>query len=345
MTADMTELKSLLAVVAEGRTLSQDEARMAFDVMMSGNATPSQIGGFLMALRVRGETVDEITGAARTMRAKVAGVTAPAGAIDIVGTGGDGVGTWNVSTTSALVVAGCGVKVAKHGNRAFSSRAGSADVLSALGINIECDFKLIERAIVEAGVGFLMAPRHHSAMRHVGGTRVELGTRTLFNILGPLSNPAGVKRLLVGTFALKWVEPMAQTLGNLGAECAWVVHGSDGLDELTTTGPTHVAEFRDGKVRRFDVTPEDAGLKRSTLAELKGGTPQENALAVTALLNGKPGAFRDIVLLNAGAALVIAGKATTIKQGAEQAAAAIDSGKARASLEKLIAISHSAAEA
>lgn len=340
MTVDMTQLKALLAAVAEGRTLSEDEARLGFDVIMSGNATPSQMGAFLMALRVRGETVDEITGAARTMRSKALPVKAPADAIDIVGTGGDNVGTWNVSTASALVVAGCGVPVAKHGNRAFSSRSGAADVLSELGVNLDCDLHLVERSIVEAGVGFMMAPRHHSATRHVNGTRAELGTRTIFNILGPLSNPAGVRRLLVGVFARKWIEPMARTLGNLGAVRAWVVHGSDGLDELTTTGPSFVAEFKDGAVRTFEIAPEDAGLKRAKLEELKGGLPADNAAAVQALLDGKPGPFRDIVRLNAGAALVIAGKAKDLKTGSGLAAEAIDSGKAKACLAKLIEITN-----
>ena len=340
MTADMTQLKALLAAVADGRALSEAEAQLGFDVMMSGNATPAQMGAFLMALRVRGETVDEITGAARTMRAKATHVKAPDNAVDLVGTGGDNVGTWNVSTASALVVAGCGVPVAKHGNRAFSSRAGSADVLSALGVNLDCDLRLIERAIAEAGVGFMMAPRHHSATRHVAGARVELGTRTIFNILGPLSNPAGVRRLLVGVFARKWIEPMARTLGNLGAIRAWVVHGSDGLDELTTTGPSHVAELKDGAVRVFDVTPEDAGLKRAKLDELKGGLPADNAAAMQALLDGKPGPFRDIVRLNAGAALLIAGKAADLKAGAAMAADAIDTGKAKAALAKLVAITN-----
>ena len=340
MTADMTQLKALIAIAAEGRSLTEEQAQLGFDIMMSGNATPAQMGAFLMALRVRGETVEEITGAARTMRAKVTGVTAPANAMDVVGTGGDGVGTWNVSTASALVVAGAGVPVAKHGNRAFSSKSGAADVLGALGINIDCDMKLVEKAIAEAGVGFLMAPRHHSAMRHVGGTRVELGTRTIFNILGPLSNPAGVKRLLVGVFAKKWIEPMARTLGNLGAEAAWVVHGSDGLDEITTTGPTSVAAYKDGAVKTFEIKPEDAGLPRAKIEDLKGGTPQENAQAVMELLGGKPSAFRDIVRLNAGAALVVAGKAKDVREGAALAATSIDSGKAKACLERLIAITN-----
>ncbi len=340
MTGDMTQLKALLGVLADGRTLTVDQARDGFEIMMSGNATPAQMGAFLMALRVRGETIEEITGAATTMRSRAAHIKAPDNAIDTVGTGGDAIGTYNISTASSLVVAGCGVPVAKHGNRAFSSKSGAADVLTALGVNLDCEFALIERAIVEAGVGFMMAPRHHSATRHVAGPRVELGTRTIFNLLGPLSNPAGVKRQLVGVFAKKWIEPMARTLGDLGSEHAWVVHGSDGLDELTTTGPTHVAELKGGQVRTFDVTPEDAGLKRAKLDDLKGSTPQANAEAIQELLRGKRDPFRDIVLLNAGAALIVAGKATSLKDGAGKAAAAIDEGRAKAALEKLIAITN-----
>jgi anthranilate phosphoribosyltransferase len=340
MSGDMTQLKALLGVLAEGKTLTTDQAREGFDIMMSGNATPAQMGAFLMALRVRGETIEEITGAAATMRARAAKIAAPEHAIDTVGTGGDAVGTYNISTATALVVAGCGVPVAKHGNRAFSSKSGAADVLTALGVNVECDFPLVERAVREAGVGFMMAPRHHSAMRHVAGPRVELGTRTIFNILGPLSNPAGVKRQLVGAFAHKWIEPMARTLGNLGSEYAWVVHGSDGLDEMTTTGATHVAELKGGQVRTFDVMPEDAGLPRARLEDLKGGTPQQNAEAIQELLKGKRNPFRDIVLLNAGAALIVAGKATSLKDGAGKAAGSIDDGRAQSALDKLIAITN-----
>jgi anthranilate phosphoribosyltransferase len=340
MSGDMTQLKALIGKAAEGRPLSEEEAREGFDIMMSGNATPSQMGGFLMALRVRGETVAEITGAARAMRSRALRISAPDDAIETVGTGGDNAGTYNVSTASALVVAACGVPVAKHGNRAFSSKSGSADVLAALGVNLDCDFRLIERAIAEAKVGFMMAPRHHSAMRHVAGTRVELGTRTIFNLLGPLSNPAGVRRQLVGVFDRRWLEPIARTLGNLGSVHTWVVHGSDGLDEITTTGSTHVCELKGGQVRSFEVTPEDAGLKRAKLDELRGGTPQENAAALRAVLNGVPGAFRDIVRLNAGAALIIAGRATSLRAGADLAADAIDSGRARATLDRLVAITN-----
>ena len=278
MTADMDKIKALLGRVADGHALTVDEARTGFEALMSGNATPAQVGGFLMSLRVRGETIDEITGAAEVMRARAARISAPADAIDIVGTGGDAIGTWNVSTATSIVVAACGVPVAKHGNRALSSRSGAADVLTVLGVNTDADFRLIERAIVEARIGFMMAPRHHAAMRNVAGPRVELGTRTIFNILGPLANPAMVTRQLVGAFAERWIEPMAATLGNLGSTRAWVVSGSDGMDEITTTGPTAVAELREGRVTRFTISPEDAGLPRAQLADLKGGTPARPAL-------------------------------------------------------------------
>jgi len=338
MTGDIQDFRQLLAKVADGSALSEQEAERAFDIMMSGDATPSQMGGFLMALRVRGETIEEITGAVRVMRAKAIHVTAPDGAMDIVGTGGDASGTYNVSTTTALVVAGCGVPVAKHGNRAASSKSGAADVLSALGVDIEADFDKVEQAIREANIGFLMAQRHHGAMRNVGPTRVELGTRTIFNILGPLSNPASVKRLLVGCFSRHWIEPMARVLGKLGAERAWVVHGSDGLDELTTTGPSYVVEYNAGAVSAFEVTPGDAGLPEARPEDLKGGTPEENAAALRGVLDGDASAYRDIVLYNAAAALVVAGKAADLREGARIAADSIDSGKARNALAKLVSI-------
>jgi anthranilate phosphoribosyltransferase len=337
MSEAAADLKALLGKLAAGQRLSEDESAQAFDRMMSGDATPAQMGAFLMALRLRGETVEEITGAARTMRAKAAPITAPAGAIDTVGTGGDGVGTFNISTAAALVVAGCGVPVAKHGNRAFSSKSGAADILAALGVNIDADAAIVERAMIEAGIGFLMAPRYHSAMRHVGPTRVELGTRTIFNLLGPLSNPAGAKRQLVGVFAPNWVRPVAEVLGKLGSERAWVVHG-EGLDELTTTGTTLVAELKDGKVSTFEVTPEDAGLPRARLDDIKGGDPAANAAHMTLLLEGQRGPLRDIVLLNSAAALIVAGRARDLRHGVDQAADAIDEGKARRVLEKLVAI-------
>jgi len=276
------------------------------------------------------------------MREKAATVTAPEGAIDTCGTGGDATGTYNVSTAAALVVAACGVPVAKHGNRAMSSKSGSADVLTALGVNIEADHAVVEAAIANVGIGFLMAPRHHGAMRHVAGTRVELGTRTIFNILGPLSNPAGAKRQLIGVFDDKWLVPIAKVLGNLGSERVWVVHGSDGMDELTTTGPSQVAELKDGQVATFDVTPEDAGLARASLDDLKGGDPATNAAAIRELLDGKPGPYRDIVLLNAAGALVVADKAGDLKSGVAVAAEAVDGGRGRAVLDHLVEITNRA---
>jgi len=333
------DFKALLGKLAAGQRLGESEAAAAFDAMMSGDTTPSQMGAFLMALRVRGETVEEITGAARIMRAKALAVEAPADAIDVVGTGGDGAGTFNVSTAAAIVVAGCGVPVAKHGNRKASSLSGAADVLEALGVNINADMSLVRRAIREAGIGFLMAQRHHSAMRHVAPTRTEMGTRTIFNLLGPISNPAGVKRQLVGVFARDWVKPVAEVLGKLGGERAWVVHG-DGLDELTTAGTSVVAELRDGKVSTFEVTPEMAGLPRARLDELKGADPLANAARLNALLDGKPGALRDIVLLNAAAALIVAGRAKDLREGVGLAAQSIDKGAARRALDRLIVITN-----
>ena len=335
------DLKPTLALVADGKSLSAADAATAFDTIMSGEATEPQIAAFLMALRVRGETVDEITGAATTMRAKALHVTAPEGAIDIVGTGGDGHNTLNISTGAAIVVAGCGVPVAKHGNRAASSTTGAADVLTTLGVNLDCDMALVEKAIAEAGIGFLMAPRHHSAMKYVVPVRQALGIRTIFNILGPLSNPAGVKRQFTGAFDRAWIEPMAAVLGNVGCDVAWVAHGSDGLDEMTTTGPTYVAAYEDGTVRTFEVTPEDAGLPRATLDDLKGGDGETNAAAIHALVDGAAGPYRDVVLLNAAASLMVAGTADDLKAGVAEAAAAIDDGKARAALDKLVEITNS----
>jgi len=334
------DMKTLLGIVANGTALSEEQAEAAFNIIMSGDATPSQIGGFLMALRVRGETVAEITGAARAMRAKCLYVSAPDGAMDIVGTGGDATGTFNISTGAALVAAACGIPIAKHGNRALSSKSGAADTLMVLGINNDADFALIERAIREAGIGFLMAPRHHSAMRHVGPTRVELATRTVFNLLGPICNPAGVKRQVTGVFAKQWVIPVAETLDRLGSEAAWVVHGSDGSDEITTAGPTFVAELKDGKVTSFEITPEDAGLKRVSPADLKGGDAERNAAEVRAMLGGQKGPYRDVVLMNAAAALLVAGKAKDLKEGVAIAGAAVDAGKAKRALESMVAITH-----
>lgn len=335
----MSALKTHIAKVATGTALSFEEAREAFDIIMSGDATPGQIGGFLMALRVRGETVSEISGAVATMRAKMLRVEAPRGAIDIVGTGGDNSHSVNISTASAFVIAATGIPVAKHGNRGLSSLTGSADVLTALGVKIDISPETIGRCIQEAGVGFMFAPAHHPAMKHVGPTRVELGTRTIFNLLGPLSNPAGVSRQMVGVFLPEWIMPVAETLKALGAEHAWVVHG-DGYDEITTTGETQVAELVGGEIRSFTLTPEDVGLKRHTKEELRGGDAAYNAKALRDVLAGAAGAYRDTVLMNAGAGLVIAGKATTLADGVEAAAQAIDSGRAIAVLDKLIEISN-----
>lgn len=334
----MSDLKPFLQKIATGAVLSEEEAAAAFEILMSGGATPSQIGAFLMGLRVRGEAIDELVGAARVMRAKVTPVEAPAGAMDIVGTGGDASGTYNISTCSTFVVAGAGVPVAKHGNRALSSRSGAADVLSELGVRIDLAPDAIARSIREAGVGFMFAPNHHSAMKYVGPTRVEIGTRTIFNLLGPVSNPAGVRRLLLGVFAQSWVEPIANVMSRLGCERVWVVHGADGLDEITTTGPTFAAEALGGVVRAFEIRPEDAGLKRARPEDLKGGSAADNARAIRELLAGKRGPFRDIVVLNSAAALVVAGKAADIRAGAELAAAAIDAGRAAAVLERLVAV-------
>src|ERR1700704_2226412 len=336
----MDDLKSIIGKVATGATLSRDEAASAFDSMMSGEATPSQMGGLLMALRVRGETVDEITGAVSAMRAKMLRVKAPADAVDVVGTGGDGSGSVNVSTCASFIVAGAGVPVAKHGNRALSSRSGAADVLASLGVKIDLSPDQVGRCVQEAGIGFMFAPAHHPAMKNVGPTRVELATRTIFNLLGPLSNPAGVKRQMVGVFSRHWVQPLAQVLKNLGSDSVWVVHGSDGLDEITLTGPTSVAALEGGNIRSFAVTPEDAGLARAGPGSLRGGDADANAAALNGVLEGKVGAFRDVALLNAAAGLVVAGRAKELKQGFALAAKSIDSGEAEGRLDRLIAVSN-----
>jgi anthranilate phosphoribosyltransferase len=336
----MVELKALISKVATGDALKRDEAAAAFDLMMSGEATPSQMGGLLMALRVRGETVEEITGAVSAMRSKMLKVAAPADAIDVVGTGGDASGSYNISTCAAFIVAGAGVPVAKHGNRALSSRSGAADVLTALGVKIDLEPEAITRCIGEARIGFMFAPAHHPAMKHVGPTRVELGTRTIFNLLGPLSNPAGVKRQMVGVFSRQWVEPLAHVLQNLGSDRAYVVHGSDGLDEITTSGPTMVAALEDGKVHTFEIKPEDVGIEPVKREALLGGDAATNAAALKGVLQGKQGPFRDVATLNAAAALVVAGKAKDLKQGVALARKSIDSGEAEGALERLIAVSN-----
>jgi len=337
------ELKRLMQQVATGASLDEDEVKAAFETMTSGVATPVHMAAFLMALRVRGETIAEITGAARLMRERMLPVEAPPDAVDIVGTGGDGHNTYNVSTCAAIVAAGAGVPIAKHGNRSVSSLSGASDVLTALGVKIDVPPLTISRSIAQAGVGFMWAPLHHPAMKHWAPARAELGIRTIFNLLGPLANPAGVRRQVVGVFNAAWTEPIAEVLKNLGSVHAWVVHGSDGLDEITTTGTTRVTELKDGTIRSFDVTPEDAGLPRATLDDLKGGDASVNATAIRDVLAGEHGAFRDIVLLNAAAALIVAGKAASLPEGVERAARAIDDGAAARALDKLVAVTNETA--
>ena len=338
MPADV--LKGIIGKVATGATLSVGEMQSALEIMMSGVATHAQMGAFLMALRVRGETVEEITGAARLMRERMLRVEAPADAVDIVGTGGDGHGTFNVSTCASLVAAGAGLKIAKHGNRSVSSISGASDVLTALGVKIDLPPEAVAREIAEAGVGFMWAPLHHSALKHWAPIRGELAIRTVFNLLGPICNPAGVKRQVVGVFSWHWVEPIAHVLKNLGAEHVWVVHGHDGLDEITTTGSTDVAELKDGKITVFEVTPADAGLAPAKLSDLKGGDAAYNAQAIRDVLAGKRGPFRDIVLLNAAAALIVGGKAANLTDGVALAAHSIESGAAAKALERLVEVSN-----
>jgi anthranilate phosphoribosyltransferase len=327
-------LKPILARLATGETLSAADAEQAFDIIMSGEATPAQIGALLMAMRVRGETVTELTGAVRAMRNRMSAIVAPDGAIDVCGTGGDNAGTLNVSTAVTFVVAGAGVPVAKHGNRALSSRSGGADVLTALGVNVDAPMERLPAILRAANCVFLFAPRHHPSTRHAAGPRVELGTRTIFNLLGPLTNPARVRRQLAGVFAPEWARPMAETLGTLGSEVAWVVHGQ-GLDELTVAGENQVVELRDGGVTTFTVTPEDAGLPRAPIEAIAGGDAAFNAACLTALLENVPSPYRDMVVLNAAAALLVAGRAGDLREGAGIAADSIASGAALAALQAL----------
>lgn len=337
----MSGLKPYIAKVATRQALTREEASGAFEVLMSGEASMAQIGGFLMALRVRGETVDEIAGAVSVMRSKMVRVEAPPGAIDIVGTGGDGTNTYNISTLAALIVAGAGVPVAKHGNRALSSRSGAADSLSALGVRLDIDPDTIARCIREAGIGFMFAQLHHPAMRHVGPARVELGTRTIFNIVGPLTSPASVTRQLFGVYSPEWLLPGAEALRDLGLESAWVVHGS-GLDEITTTGPTQVAQLKDGEITTFELTPEDFGVPTVPLDAIRGGDGEVNAAALREVLSGARNPYRDVSLCNAAAALIVAGKADSVREGMELASRSIDSGAAAHALDTLITVSNQA---
>ena len=334
-------IKPLIAAAVD-RPLTRDEAETAFGLLFDGEATPSQIGGLLMTLRTRGETVEEYAAAAHVMRAKCNKVSAPKNAMDIVGTGGDGKGTLNISTATAFVVAGAGVTVAKHGNRNLSSKSGAADALTQMGVNVMVGPDVVERAINEVGIGFMMAPMHHPAIAHVMPTRAELGTRTIFNILGPLTNPAGVKRQLTGAFSVAMLRPMAETLQALGSEAAWLVHGSDGTDEITITGETAVVALADGQISEMSVHPEDAKLPVHPFEAIVGGTPEENGKAFQALLAGEHSAYRDAVLLNAAAALVVAGVASDLPGGVEMATQSIDSGAAREKIEGLARVTQEA---
>jgi anthranilate phosphoribosyltransferase len=336
----MEEMKPFLAKVADGNALNQSEAWQAFDIIMSGKATPSQIGAFLMALRLRGETVDEITGAVSQMRAKMSTVDAPENAVDIVGTGGTGTKTYNISTCAAMIMAGSGISVAKHGNKALSSLSGSGDVLSSLGVNLEQDSQGVTRCIKEANIGFMFAPNHHSSMRFVGPSRVEMGIRTIFNLLGPLANPAGVKHHLIGVFDPQWLEPFAQTLKNLDSKMAWIIHGEGGLDEISTLGETQIVQLKDGEITRFTISPEDVGLPRARMEDIRGGTGDANAVALRAILSGEKGPYRDIVVMNAAAGLLIGGKVDSYADGVELAQQIIDNGDALNALNKLFAVSN-----
>ena len=334
------DIKTALSQIAERKNLTGEEMRDVMRVIMAGEATASQIGAFLMGMRIKGETVGEIAAAVSILREQMVPVEAPADAIDIVGTGGDGMGTLNISTAAAIVVAAAGVPVAKHGNRALSSKSGSSQALEALGVKLDLEPSGISRCISQAGIGFMFAPSHHPAMRHVGPSRAEMGVRTMFNLLGPQSNPAGVRRYMLGVYAREWVEPVAAALLANRAIKAWVVHGSDGLDEITVTGPSFVAQIANGDLRSFEVSPEQAGLKQHDPKDLLGGDPEYNAQAIHALFDGQSGAYRDIVLLNAGAALIVADKVADLREGAAAATELIDSGKAKDTLTRLVAVSN-----
>jgi anthranilate phosphoribosyltransferase len=338
----MGALKPFLDRAANGEPFSPADMKAAMEVLLSGNANDAEIGGFMMALRTKGLTVDEIAAAAEALRSRALKVEAPVGAIDTCGTGGDGADTFNISTAAALIVAGAGVPVAKHGNKAASSKSGSAEVLEALGVKLDIPPAQISRCIHEAGVGFMFANLHHEAAKHVAPARRALGVKTLFNLLGPLANPAGAKRQLMGVYDKSLLRPVAEVMARLGVESAWVVHGSDGLDELTTTGPSFVAALKGGEVSEFEITPEDAGIARAKTTDLKGGDPQANAAAIRRLLEGEKGPFRDIAVLNAGAALLVAGMAKDLVGGARLAEETIDEGKASAALESLVLISNEA---
>jgi len=336
-------MKAALHDLIDGDMPGPETITQCFNDIMNGDVSQVQMSAFLVALKMRGERVEDIAAAASVMRAKATTINAPDGTMDIVGTGGDGIGTYNISTATAFVVAGCGIPVAKHGNKAISSKSGAADVLSCLNIKLDCDLALVSQALEDAGVCFLMAPRHHAAMRHVGPVRADLGVRTIFNLLGPLANPALVKRIMVGVFNRNWCLPFAEALAKLGTTHAWVVHGSDGLDEVTTTGETHVVSLSDGTIREFTISPSDIGLSTVSIDDLRGGTPEENAAHLQALLDGSAGAYRDIVIFNAAAALVAGGHAASLVDAAAMAKDSLDSGRAKTALTKLVQITNSGA--
>ena len=334
------KLHEITKQIIEGAELPEKVMRIAFDEIMEGRASPVELSSFLIGLRMRGETPDDIAAGAGIMREKALKINAPDAAMDIVGTGGDKIGTYNISTATAMVVAGTGIPVAKHGNKAVSSKSGAADVLTMLGINMECPFDALDEALAKAGVVFLMAPRHHAAMRHVGPIRAELGVRTIFNLLGPLSNPAQVSRYLIGSFDARWLHPFAEALDKLGARNAWIVHGADGLDELSTTGENQIVQLRDGQIKTLTLHPSELGLKTATIEDIKGGSPEQNAKALRGLLEGEAGPYRDIVLLNAAAALVAAGHEEQVSDALARATVSIDSKKALHALETLTSITN-----
>ncbi len=340
----MNEFKATLAALADGHTLSREEARQAIAYVLAGEASDAQLGAFLMALRLRGETEDELVGAAQAMRATMTRVDAPEDAIDIVGTGGDGAQTFNISTLAAIIVAACGVTVAKHGGKAASSRSGASDVLAELGVKVGLAPAKAAACLKETGVCFMAAPAHHPALRFAANARAELRLRTIFNLLGPMCNPAGVKRQVLGVYDRRWLEPMARAMRELGSERVWLLHGSDGLDEATTTGPTLVTALENGAIRSFEITPEEAGVPLAKPEELKGGDPAQNARALREVLAGERGAYRDVAVLNAGVALIVAGVATTLREGVKRADAALASGKAREKLEELVSASNGPTE-
>lgn len=328
-------IKEAISMLVEGIDLSEQEMKACMAEIMEGNATDAQIGSFLTALRLKGETVDEITGAAGIMREKAATIRAPQGTLDTCGTGGDMAGTLNVSTTAALVVSAAGVPVAKHGNRSVSSQSGSADVLEALGIKIDLKPEQVEKCLFETGFGFLFAPLFHPAMKYAIGPRREIGVRTIFNILGPITNPAGAKRQLLGVFADHLTDTLARVLANLGAEDVMVVHGEDGLDEISITNGTKVSRFTGGRFENSIISPEDFGLARAQISDIAGADKETNARITTSILEGERGPKRDIVLMNSAAALVVAGKADALREAFSMAAEAVDSGRARAKLEEV----------